>query len=60
MIIVLKLQRKGDKTVRYIKPTLKKVVLKLTVATNASEQSSCYGGHCVEQDTNKTIKLMFL
>ncbi len=54
MIIVLKLQRKGDKTVRYIKPTLKKVVLKLTVATNASEQSSCYGGHCVraryEQD----------
>lgn len=32
----------------YQKPDIKKIVLKLEVNTAASEQSSCYGGHCVK------------
>lgn len=32
----------------YQKPEVKKVEVHVKVNTKASEQSSCYGGHCVK------------
>lgn len=33
---------------KYNKPEVKKVVVKVKVNTSASERSSCDGGHCVK------------
>ena len=33
---------------KYEKPEVKKIVIEVKVNTNASELSSCDGGHCVK------------
>ncbi len=33
---------------KYIKPEVKKIVVPLEIQSNASERSSCDGGHCVK------------
>jgi len=34
---------------KYEKPEVKEIVVSVQVNTNASELSSCEGGHCVKQ-----------
>ena len=33
---------------KYVKPVVKKMEVTVKVNTNASERSSCEGGHCVK------------
>ena len=46
--IVLKMLVKGGEIMRYEKPVVTKVEVSVKVNTEASDRSSCEGGHCVK------------
>ena len=44
----LLMNKLGGKHMKYNKPEVRKIKLTIKVNTNASERSSCEGGHCVK------------